>query len=62
MKKNIVLNSIIFCLFSACTYSINMVHTEGTASDVVDEQQAPSTTVSPNIDVPISPVSSLPKV
>jgi len=39
-------------LFTGCTYSINMVHTEGQASDVVDETQTPSTTVSPNVNIP----------
>lgn len=30
----------LFCLtLNSCTYSINMVHTEGQASDVVDETQ-----------------------
>jgi hypothetical protein len=41
-------------LLSSCTYSITMVHTEGTASDVVDEQQTPSTNVSPNVSLPTS--------
>lgn len=56
MTKVIVLNLTIPILFiaSACTYSITMVHTEGTASDVVDEQQTPSTTVSPHINIPLS--------
>jgi hypothetical protein len=43
-------------LLSSCTCSITMVHTEGQASDVVDEQQTPSTTVSPNLTVPIKPL------
>jgi len=37
---------ILICLtavgLSACTYSINMVHTEGSASDVVDETDTPT--------------------
>lgn len=30
---------VVFCLFAiaGCTYSITLVHTEGTATDVVDE-------------------------
>lgn len=43
----------LLALLSSCTYSITMVHTEGTASDVVDEQQTPSTSVSPNLTVPL---------
>jgi hypothetical protein len=46
----------VLALLSSCTYSITMVHTEGQASDVVDETatNTPSTTVSP-------PVSVIPK-
>jgi hypothetical protein len=43
-------------LLSSCTYSITQVHTDGTASDVVDEQQTPSTSVSPTISIPKIPV------
>jgi hypothetical protein len=45
---------VFLALLSSCTYSITMVHTEGTASDVVDETQTPSTTVSPNVSLPTS--------
>ena len=40
---------------AACTYSITQVHTQGQASDVVDETTTPSTTVTPTVNVPISP-------
>jgi hypothetical protein len=33
-------------LLTSCTYSINMVHTEGNASDIVDETQTPTATTS----------------
>lgn len=38
-------------ILSSCTYSINMIHTEGTATDVVDEASTPTAelTVTPNI-------------
>lgn len=39
---------------SSCTYSITMVHTEGNASDVVDEQQTPSTDISPDVSLPLT--------
>jgi flagellar basal body-associated protein FliL len=35
--------------FTSCTYSITQVHTEGAASDVVDETQSPSPNTSLNI-------------
>lgn len=38
-------------VLSSCTYSINMVHTEGSASDVVDETQTPSTSVQASVPV-----------
>lgn len=45
-------------LLSSCTYSITMVHTEGQATDVVDEVQSntPSTTVSPTLTVPVKAI------
>ena len=40
-------------LLSSCTYSITMVSTDGHASDVVDEQQTPSTTVTASFPDPL---------
>jgi len=37
---------------SGCTYSITMVHTEGTATDVVDETSSPTSSVTPNVNIP----------
>jgi hypothetical protein len=39
---------------SSCTYSITMVHTEGQATDVVDETatNTPSTSVTPTVTLP----------
>lgn len=42
---------LILCL-GGCSYSITMVHTEGTASDVVDETA--SNTPSTSLSVPVS--------
>lgn len=41
-------------ILSSCTYSITMVHTQGQATDVVDEtaSNTPSTSVSPTISIP----------
>lgn len=60
-KLDRLLNCIIIFLLTlltgfylcSCTYSINMVHTEGQASDVVDEQQEPKADISPNINIPL---------
>ena len=45
-------------LLSSCTYSITMVHTQGEATDVVDETatNTPSTTVSPTVTVPLKSI------
>lgn len=41
---------------TGCTYSITMVHTEGTATDVVDQTatNTPSTSVTPTVSIPAS--------
>lgn len=51
---SILYTSILSLILASCTYSINMVHTEGTASDVVDETQTPTANVSP--DIKVSPI------
>ena len=45
-------------MLTACTYSVNLVHTEGSASDVVDDTQSASPNVSPTLDVPLSSLRS----
>lgn len=39
---------------TGCTYSITMVHTQGEATDVVDETatNTPSTSVTPTVSIP----------
>lgn len=41
-------------VLTGCTYSITMVHTEGTATDVVDETatNTPSTSITPTVSIP----------
>jgi hypothetical protein len=51
MKKIMLLLAML--ALSGCTYSITMVHTEGTASDVVDDTDTPTSTISPNINIPL---------
>ena len=60
MKKSLLVGFMLSLLcLTGCTYSITMVHTEGTATDVVDETatNTPSTSVS----VPVS-ATSLPSI
>lgn len=52
MRKfiSIAMLSILF----GCTYSITQVHTEGSASDVVDDTQTNDVDASPTLSVPAS--------
>lgn len=36
----------------SCTYSINMVHTQGSASDVVDETQSNEPDIKADLSIP----------
>ena len=38
-------------LLSSCTYSLNVVHTQGSAADVVDEQHTPTANVSATVPI-----------
>jgi len=50
---------ILLCLalfLSGCSYSINQIHTEGTASDVVDDTLNQNPNISPNLSLPMRPL------
>ena len=51
MKK---ITGLILLLLSSCSYNISMAHTEGTATDTIDDNQTP--TVSPQITIPLPKV------
>lgn len=39
---------------SACTYTnVSMAHTEGTASDVIDDTASSTPTISANLEIPL---------
>lgn len=48
------LSIITITFLPSCTVSMTMVHTEGMASDVVDETDTVSPDVSPNLTIPAS--------
>lgn len=50
--KSILISLIIAGLLTACTYSITMVHTQGEATDVVDEVQRTDADIKPNLSIP----------
>lgn len=39
-------------ILSSCTYNVSMAHTEGTATDVIDDTASNQPNVSPNISIP----------
>lgn len=49
-----ILTAILLLLFTSCTFSINMVHTQGEASDVVDETDDVNPDISPTLSVPLT--------
>lgn len=49
MKSLILAILVILC---ACTYSVNLVHTQGEASDVVDETQTAQPDIKPTLTIP----------
>ncbi len=40
-------------LFTGCTLSFQNISTHGTATDLVDENQSPTNTVSPKLNTPL---------
>lgn len=38
-------------MFQACTYNISMAHTEGTATDTIDDTSTNTPNVSPTVSV-----------
>lgn len=52
--KYIYLSTALF-IFVGCTWSFIMNHSEGTTSDLVDETQSTSPTISPEFNIPVTP-------
>lgn len=40
------------CLLGSCNYTISMAHTEGAASDVIDDTASNQPNVSPTVTIP----------
>lgn len=60
--KKLILASLIGMGMVGCTLSFQNIDTHGTATDLVDENQATSPTISPTITVPVSAVPSIPAI
>ncbi len=39
-------------IIAGCTYSVTLAHTQGVASDLIDETQSAQADVKPNIEIP----------
>ncbi len=46
-------------LLISCTLNVSMAHTQGMATDTIDDNQSTDPTVSPTVTVPISAIPSL---
>ena len=54
--KYIIMYGIMIQALTGCTYSVNLIHSSGTATDMIDEDQRADPTVSPNISLPIKAI------
>jgi hypothetical protein len=46
---------IVGCLIlSSCTYNVSMAHTQGTATDTIDDTQSAQPNISPTVTIPAS--------
>lgn len=42
------------CSFlTSCSYNVSMAHTEGTATDIIDDNMTNQPDVSPNLSIPV---------
>lgn len=48
--KNLLILSVL--IFTSCTYNISLIHTEGSASDVIDNNQDASPDVKADLSIP----------
>lgn len=48
----ILFTAFILLICNSCTYSINMIHSEGTATDLIDENQTADPNINPNLNLP----------
>lgn len=60
MKKTFVLTAITvgLCL-TGCTYNVSMAHTEGMATDTIDDTASNTPNIAPTVTVPLTPGSSV---
>ncbi len=50
----IIMLAVVFInALTSCTYSINMIHSEGSATDMIDENQTADPNINPNLTIPL---------
>lgn len=52
MKKSFTSIYILYILCISCTYNVSMIHTEGEATDVIDNNQDANADISPEVSIP----------
>lgn len=50
MGKTIFISLLFF--FNSCTYNVSLVHTHGSAEDIIDSNQSAEPTISPELSIP----------
>jgi len=55
VMRNCILLAFI-ALMASCTYNVSMAHTQGTATDTIQDTQTETPTVSPQISIPLPKV------
>jgi len=45
-----IIVSLMLC--TGCTYNVSMAHTDGTATDIIDDNATNTPTISPDISIP----------
>jgi len=43
-------------LLGGCTYNVSVMHTEGQASDMIDETQTANPNITPSLNIPVKPL------
>lgn len=51
--KYVIIYGIMMQALTGCTYSINMIHSSGTATDLVDENQAVTPDIKTDLSIPL---------
>lgn len=50
-----ILSVMLSVVCTSCTYNISMAHTEGSATDVIDDTATNTPDVKPTVTIPLSP-------